>query len=167
MRYLALALAFLIVVLQYPLWLGKGGWLRVWDLDRQVALQKEQNDKLKRRNNALDAEVRDLKQGFEAVEERARYELGMVRSDEIFFQIIPPAMGGAAAPALSPSAAPSSVAPPTPASSSAMPPTAAPATAAGASAKPPVAASPKAAETSPKTSAARPSDTGNDINKSR
>ena len=54
MRYLAAALAFIIVILQYPLWLGKGGWLRVWDLDRQVALQKEQNDKLKRRNAALD-----------------------------------------------------------------------------------------------------------------
>lgn len=152
MRYLALALAFLIVVLQYPLWLGKGGWLRVWDLDRQVALQKEQNDKLKRRNNALDAEVRDLKQGFEAVEERARYELGMVRSDEIFFQIIPPATGGAAEPAASPSAAPQP---------------ATPATGAATSAKPSVAASPKAAETSSKASATRPSDTGNDIKKSR
>src|SRR5258706_415963 len=91
MRYLAAALGILIVVLQYPLWLGKGGWLRVWDLDRQVAQQKEQNEKLKRPNGALDAEVRDLKQGFEAAEERARYELGMVRQDEIFFQIIPPA----------------------------------------------------------------------------
>ena len=157
MRYLALALAFLIVVLQYPLWLGKGGWLRVWDLDRQVALQKEQNDKLKRRNNALDAEVRDLKQGFEAVEGRARYELGMVRSDEIFFQIIPPATGGAAAPAASPS----------PASPSAAPQPATPATGAATSAKPSVAASPKAAETSSKASAARPSDTGSDIKKSR
>ena len=95
MRYLAAALAFIIVILQYPLWLGKGGWLRVWDLDRQVTVQKDQNEKLKRRNAALDAEVRDLKQGFEAVEERARYELGMVRPDEIFFQIIPPTPGGA------------------------------------------------------------------------
>ena len=94
MRYLAAALAIIIVVLQYPLWLGKGGWLRVWDLDRQVALQKDQNEKLRRRNGALDAEVRDLKQGFEAVEERARYELGMVRPDEVFFQIIPPTVAG-------------------------------------------------------------------------
>jgi cell division protein FtsB len=94
MRYLAAALGILIVVLQFPLWLGKGGWLRIWDLDRQVAQQKEQNDKLKRRNGALDAEVRDLKQGFEAAEERARYELGMVRQDEIFFQVIPPAPAG-------------------------------------------------------------------------
>jgi cell division protein FtsB len=89
MRYLAIALGILVLLLQFPLWLGKGGWLRVWDLDRQVGQQKEQNDKLKRRNGALDAEVRDLKQGFEAAEERARSELGMVRSDEIFFQVIP------------------------------------------------------------------------------
>ena len=98
MRYLAAALAFIIVILQYPLWLGKGGWLRVWDLDRQVTVQKDQNEKLKRRNAALDAEVRDLKQGFEAVEERARYELGMVRPDEIFFQIIPPVPAGSQLP---------------------------------------------------------------------
>ncbi len=90
MRIVAVALAFLIVVLQYPLWLGKGGWLRVWDLDRQVTAQKEQNVKLQQRNAGLDAEVRDLKQGFEAVEERARYELGMVRQDEVYFQILPP-----------------------------------------------------------------------------
>jgi cell division protein FtsB len=97
MRVLAAVLAFLIVILQYPLWLGRGGWLRVWDLDRQVSAQKEQNEKLKRRNAALDAEVADLKQGFEAVEERARSELGMVRQDEIFFQIIPAGAGGAGA----------------------------------------------------------------------
>lgn len=94
MRVLAAVLAFLIVVLQYPLWLGRGGWLRVWDLDRQVSAQKEQNEKLKRRNAALDAEVQDLKQGFEAVEERARSELGMVRQDEIFFQVIPAGSSG-------------------------------------------------------------------------
>jgi cell division protein FtsB len=99
MRLVALALAFLIVVLQYPLWLGKGGWLRVWDLDRQVTAQKQGNDKLRQRNAALDAEVRDLKEGFEAVEERARNELGMIRQDEVFFQIVPsrPSPQGAAA----------------------------------------------------------------------
>jgi len=90
MRLVAVALAFFILVLQYPLWLGKGGWLRVWELDRQVTAQKEQNAKLQQRNSALDAEVRDLKQGFEALEERARYELGMVRQDEVFFQVLPP-----------------------------------------------------------------------------
>ena len=91
MRILALALAALILLLQYPLWLGKGGWLRVWDLDRQVRSQQERNAGLQRRNEVLDAEVRDLKQGVDAIEERARYELGMIKQDEIFFQIVPQA----------------------------------------------------------------------------
>jgi cell division protein FtsB len=90
MKILAAVLAALVVLLQFPLWLGKGGWLRVWDLDRQVQAQKDQNAKVQQRNVALDAEVRDLKQGLEAVEERARYELGMVKQDEVFFQIVEP-----------------------------------------------------------------------------
>ena len=88
MRTLAVALAAFVVLLQYPLWLGKGGWLRVWSLERQVQEQKNANARLGQRNSALDAEVRDLKQGVEAIEERARYELGMIRQDEIFFQVI-------------------------------------------------------------------------------
>lgn len=88
MRILTIVLAALIALLQYPLWLGKGGWLRVWEIDRQVSAQKDGNAKLRVRNDALDAEVRDLKQGYEAIEERARYELGMVRQDEIFFQVL-------------------------------------------------------------------------------
>lgn len=89
MRPLAVALASLVLLLQYPLWLGKGGWLRVWDLDRQVQSQKDQNARLRFRNEALDAEVRDLKQGLDALEERARYELGMVGYEESFFQVMP------------------------------------------------------------------------------
>jgi cell division protein FtsB len=89
MRPLTVALGALVLLLQYPLWLGKGGWLRVWDLDRQLQAQKDQNAKLKLRNEALDAEVRDLKQGFDAIEERARYELGMVGHEEVFFQVVP------------------------------------------------------------------------------
>ena len=88
MRILTVVFAALIVLLQYPLWLGKGGWLRVWEIDRQVKLQKDGNAKLQVRNDAMDAEVRDLKQGYEAVEERARYELGMVKPDEIFFHVM-------------------------------------------------------------------------------
>jgi cell division protein FtsB len=90
MKILAAALAAFILLLQYPLWLGKGGWLRVWSLDRQVQEQKEANAKLRQRNSALDAEVRDLKQGFDAIEERARYELGLIKQDEIFFQVVTP-----------------------------------------------------------------------------
>jgi cell division protein FtsB len=88
MRILTLVFAALIVLLQYPLWLGKGGWLRVWEIDRQVKVQNEANGRLRVRNDALDAEVRDLKQGYEAVEERARYELGMIKQDEIFFHVM-------------------------------------------------------------------------------
>ena len=90
MRLLALALGVLLLLVQYPLWLGKGSWLRVWDLDRQVRAQQDQNASLRVRNDALDAEVRDLKKGFDAIEERARYELGMIKPDEVFFQVVPP-----------------------------------------------------------------------------
>jgi len=89
MRVFAFALAALIVLLQYPLWLGKGGWFRVSSLEGQVRAQKEANTALQQRNSALDAEVRDLKQGLEAIEERARYEFGMIKRDEMFFQIMP------------------------------------------------------------------------------
>jgi len=78
----------MIAALQYPLWLGKGSWLRVWDLNRQITEQKDKNAVLKARNDTLDAEVRDLKQGYAAIEERARNELGMVKQDEVFYQII-------------------------------------------------------------------------------
>ena len=87
MRWLALAFVALIGALQYPMWLGKGGWLSVRELDRQLAVQQEENARLKSRNDALDADVRDLKNGFEAIEERARTELGMVKQDEVFFQL--------------------------------------------------------------------------------
>jgi cell division protein FtsB len=86
MRWPTWVLVTLIVLLQYPLWLGKGGWLRVWDMDRQVAAQREVNQKLETRNAGLDAEVRDLKTGFDAIEERARYELGLVKPGEVFVQ---------------------------------------------------------------------------------
>ena len=90
MRLLAFALAALTLLIQYPLWFGKGGWLRVAELEREVQRQRDRNAALVARNEALDAEVRDLKQGLEAVEERARFELGMVRKDEVFFQIVEP-----------------------------------------------------------------------------
>jgi cell division protein FtsB len=89
-KLLSYALAALVLALQYPLWIGKGGWMRVWELDRQLAQQREANARLKSRNDALEAEVVDLKQGFEAIEERARTELGMIRKDEIFYQLVAP-----------------------------------------------------------------------------
>jgi cell division protein FtsB len=87
MNWPTLVLVVLIALLQYPLWLGKGGWLRVWDYDRQLQAQREVNQKLEQRNAALDADVRDLKSGYEAIEERARYELGMIKEGEFFVQV--------------------------------------------------------------------------------
>ena len=90
MRFLAFALVLLIALIQNPLWFGKGGWLRVWELDQQVEAQRETNGQLAVRNAALDAEVVDLKQGYDAIEERARSDLGMVKQDELFFQVLQP-----------------------------------------------------------------------------
>jgi cell division protein FtsB len=87
-RLLTLALAGVVVLLQNPLWFGRGGWLRVNELEAQVAAQRKVNDGLRTRNDALLAEVRDLKQGYDAIEERARAELGMIRGDEVFFQVL-------------------------------------------------------------------------------
>ncbi len=90
MRLILISLTALLVLIQYPLWLGKGGWLRVWDLSKQLdgALVKEQE--LKARNAKLASEVQDLKEGTGAVEERARYELGMIKDNEVFVQILAP-----------------------------------------------------------------------------
>ncbi len=90
MRLLTLTLVAFLVLVQYPLWLGKGSWLRVWEMDRKLQAQTEVNRRLRARNAAMDAEVRDLKQGYDAIEERARAELGMIKEDEIFFQVIEP-----------------------------------------------------------------------------
>lgn len=87
MKALTLIFVILIALLQYPLWLGKGSWLKVWDLNRQISQQQKLNAELKARNDAVDAEVRDLKQGFAAIEERARSELGMIKQDEVFYQV--------------------------------------------------------------------------------
>lgn len=90
MRLIALCLATLLLLIQYPLWLGKGGWLRTWELDRQVAAAHAHNAELKARNGKLASEVADLKDGTGAIEERARLELGMIKNDEIFVQISQP-----------------------------------------------------------------------------
>jgi len=91
MRWLTLTLVTLLIALQWPLWFGKGSWLRVWQLDKQLQEQRAVTQKLIARNAALDAEVRDLKQGSDAIEERARNELGMIRDGEVFFQLLDPA----------------------------------------------------------------------------
>lgn len=87
MRWPLLILVLLVAALQYPLWIGKGGWLRVWEVEQQLAEQREGNRKLEQRNTGLEAEVRDLKSGYEAVEERARFELGLIKPDEVYVQV--------------------------------------------------------------------------------
>jgi len=86
MNRLAAILAVLLVAIQWPLWFGRGGWLRVWDLQRQLDAQHAANADLDSRNEALSAELRSLVQGREAVEERAREQLHLIRADEVFFQ---------------------------------------------------------------------------------
>ena len=100
MRWVSLILLALILLWQYPLWMGKGGWIKVWELDRQVEAQKKTNLQTKTRNTVLDAEVRDLKQGTEAIEERARSDLGMIKPGEVFFQVVgePPRLAVSAVP---------------------------------------------------------------------
>ncbi len=88
MRGITIILLIILLLLQYPLWLGKGSWLTVWDLNRQLEKQQADNQQTKTRNALLDAEVRDLKQGTEAIEERARSELGMIKQGEVFYQVL-------------------------------------------------------------------------------
>jgi cell division protein FtsB len=88
MRLVPLIIAALLVGIQFPLWLGKGGWMRVREAEQQLAAQNRVNADLAARNEKLAAEVRDLKEGAGAVEERARYELGMLKEGELFVQIL-------------------------------------------------------------------------------
>lgn len=88
MKWISAILIILLVGLQYRLWVGEGSVAEIARLSSAIAKQKAENEKLHERNAALDAEVQDLKQGVEAIEERARSELGMVKKDEVFFQIV-------------------------------------------------------------------------------
>jgi cell division protein FtsB len=114
MRLITLALATLLLLVQFPLWLGKGGWLRVADLENQVGAANKKSEELKARNAKLDSEVRDLKDGTGAVEERARYELGMIKQNEIFIQVLG-TNGKPAAPAKPAAIAPAAAVPASPA----------------------------------------------------
>lgn len=87
-RLACYGLSALLIALQYPLWFGNGGVLAVWELKREIAAQREENARLTERNQALAAEVIDLKEGLAAIEERARIELGMIKKGETFYQVI-------------------------------------------------------------------------------
>lgn len=88
--WILLVLATALVVLQYRLWFGQGNWRQVQELRAQVLEQKRENRELLRRNQALAAEVKDLKSGVDAVEERARNEMGMIKPGETFYRVVDP-----------------------------------------------------------------------------
>jgi cell division protein FtsB len=89
MRFVIVVLAVVLALLQARLWLSNGGLREVWRLETEVARRADENSRLAARNSALEAEVRDLKQGLAAAEERARTDLGMIQAGETFYQIAP------------------------------------------------------------------------------
>jgi len=93
LRYVALILLILLLALELKLWTGDGGMREVWRLEQRLDEQKKENEKLRQRNEALAAEVQDLKSGKEAIEERARSELGLIKPGEVFYQVVEPSPG--------------------------------------------------------------------------
>lgn len=89
MRILLAILLLLLILLQYKLWLGEGGFTDIRRLEQRVAEQALENEQLEQRNRELEAEVEDLRQGYDAIEERARSELGMIKEQEEFYQVVP------------------------------------------------------------------------------
>jgi cell division protein FtsB len=90
MRIVIYSMLLLLIAIQYPLWLGKGGWLKVYEMEHQLDLQTAKNSLLSLRNAKLSGDVKDLKDGTRAIEERARVEHGMIKEGEYFVQILPP-----------------------------------------------------------------------------
>ncbi len=89
MRLVIYSMLLLLIAIQYPLWLGKGGWLKVYEMEKQLELQQAKNSLLSLRNAKLSGDVKDLKEGTRAIEERARVEHGMIKEGEYFIQILP------------------------------------------------------------------------------
>lgn len=89
MRIVIYSMLLLLIAIQYPLWLGKGGWLKVYEMEKQLDLQRAKNSLLSLRNAKLTGDVKDLKDGTRAIEERARVEHGMIKESEFFVQILP------------------------------------------------------------------------------
>ncbi len=98
MKWFIAALAVLAVLLQYRIWASPDGAREMLQLKAAVEAQQQQNERLQARNAQLAAEVRDLKQGFAAVEERARSELGLIGPNETYFQVVPPGTRSGSAP---------------------------------------------------------------------
>ena len=114
-RIMAVLLGAVLLLLQYRIWASPDGMREVWRLEQAIEVQSDENTRLGTRNRTLAAEVRDLKEGRKAIEERARTDLGMVKSNETFFQVVPPAPAGSstlpvsAAPATGPRTAQAAV----------------------------------------------------------
>jgi cell division protein FtsB len=87
-KVVVILLLLLLGYLQYRVWFGDGNLIEVFQLRDEVEAQREENNRLHERNAVLDAEVRDLQQGFDAIEEHAREDLGMVKDGETFYQIV-------------------------------------------------------------------------------
>jgi cell division protein FtsB len=94
LRYVALLLLIVLIALQVKLWTGQGGMRDIWTLEARIAEQTAENERLKARNDALAADVEDLKHGDAAVEERARSELGLIKPGETFYHVVEPAKPG-------------------------------------------------------------------------
>ncbi len=94
MKPIIALLVLLLVLLQYKLWLGDGSIPEVWDLNEALSRQGQENKRLRERNLVLEIEVKDLQQGLEAIEERARRELGMIKRGETFYQVVEPLAQG-------------------------------------------------------------------------
>lgn len=88
MKWIIVTLSVLLLLLQFKLWVGGGSFAEVYQLHQAIDEQQQENARLEERNLALEAEVGDLKHGMDAVEERARVELGMVKHNETFFRVI-------------------------------------------------------------------------------
>lgn len=88
MKLLIITLVLMLFSLQYKMWFGASSFVSLWNLDSQIEKQQTENQTLAKRNQVLEAEVRDLKTGMKAIEERARIELGMIKKDETFYQVI-------------------------------------------------------------------------------
>ena len=89
MRVLLAILILVLAALQFKMWFGEGGYRDVQRLAQRVEQQAQENEALAQRNRELQAEVEDLRQGLEAIEERARSELGLVKENEEFYQVVP------------------------------------------------------------------------------
>ena len=89
MKIFFIILIAVLVFFQYQLWFGGNGYLRAWHLKEELAKEKKISSELIARNARLEAEVQDLKKGYEVIEESARHQLGMIKKNEVFYRIVP------------------------------------------------------------------------------